>query len=43
MRTEAKAMDSIAGERASETARAFEQIAEQFERVVEAREGKDQP
>ena len=42
MRAEAKLMEPATGERKLETARAFEKIAETFERVVEEREDKDE-
>ena len=35
MRAEAKLMDNAVGERKLETARAFEKIAETFERIAE--------
>jgi hypothetical protein len=37
MRAEARLMDNAAGERKLETARAFEKIAETFERIAEQR------
>ena len=38
MRAEAQLMDNAAGERKLETARAFEKIAETFERIADDRE-----
>ena len=38
MRAEARLMDSAAGERKLETARAFEKIADTFERIAEGRD-----
>ena len=42
MRAEAQLMDNAAGERKLETARAFEKIAETFERIADDRE-TDEP
>lgn len=38
MRAEAQLMDGAAGERKLETARAFEKIAETFERIADGRD-----
>jgi hypothetical protein len=43
MRAEAELMDSAAGERKLETARAFEKIAETFERIADGRNDDNKP
>jgi hypothetical protein len=42
MRAEARLMDGAAGERKLETARAFEKIAETFERIADGRDDDEQ-
>jgi len=42
MRAEAQLMDNAAGERKLETARAFERIADTFERIADERDENDE-